>query len=106
MRAFVVAIEIALSRVLDLTSGEILKPVGVTEEELRTEDWRKVQEQGFEPLTQALGRAIFAAKGEGLLAPSARVENGVNIAYFPKNKSRGSKVRLWKAQQLHDFGLE
>jgi RES domain-containing protein len=102
----VVAIEIALSRVLDLTSGEILKPLGVTEEELCTEDWRKVQEQGFESLTQALGRAIFAAKGEGLLARSARVESGVNVAYFPKNKSRGSQVRLWEAQQLHDLGLE
>lgn len=102
----VVAIEIALSRVVDLTAGEILKQLAVTEEELRTEDWRKVQEQGFEPLTQALGRAIFAAKGEGLLARSARVESGINVAYFPENKLRGSEVRLWQAQQLRDFGLE
>jgi RES domain-containing protein len=102
----VVAIEIALSRVVDLTSSEILKQLEVTEEELRTEDWRKVQEQGFESLTQSLGRAIFAAKGEGLLARSARVENGVNVAYFPENKLRGSRVRPWEAQQLRDFGLE
>ncbi len=102
----VVAIEIALSRVVDLTSSEILKQLEVTEEELRTEDWRKVQEQGFESLTQSLGRAIFAAKGEGLLARSARVENGANVAYFPENKSRGSQVRPWEAQQLRDFGLE
>jgi RES domain-containing protein len=102
----VVAIEIALSQVLDLTSSEVLKSLKVTEEELRTEDWHKVQEQGFESLTQALGRAVFAAKGEGLLARSARVESGVNVAYFPKNKSRGSQVRLWEAQQLRDFGLE
>jgi RES domain-containing protein len=102
----VVAIEIALSRVVDLTAGEILKQLAVTEEELRSEDWRKVQEQGFESLTQALGRAIFAAKGEGLLARSARVESGINVAYFPENKLRGSKVRPWEAQQLRDFGLE
>jgi hypothetical protein len=65
-----------------------------------------VQEQGFESFTQALGRALFAAKGEGLIARSARVENGTNIAYFPEKKRRESKVRLWEAQQLHDLGLE
>jgi RES domain-containing protein len=102
----VVALDVALSRVVDLTVTETLDALGVTEEELRREDWRKVQEQGFESLTQALGRALFAAKGEGLVARSARVENGINVAYFPENKSRGSRVRPWEAQQLRDFGLE
>ena len=83
-----------------------LEALGVTDEELRREDWRKVQEQGFESFTQALGRAVFTAKGEGLVAHSARVENGTNVAYFPENKARGGKVRLWEAQQLRDFGLE
>jgi RES domain-containing protein len=95
-----------LSRVIDLTVDATLKILGVSDEELRREDWRKVQGQGFESFTQSLGRAIFAAKGEGLLARSARVENGVNVAYFPENKSRGSRVRPWEAQQLRDFGLE
>ena len=102
----IVALDVELSRVIDLTVDATLKILGVSDEELRREDWRKVQEQGFESFTQALGRAIFAAEGEGLLARSARVENGVNVAYFPGNKSRGSQVRLWEAQQLPDFGLE
>jgi RES domain-containing protein len=102
----VVALDVELSRVIDLTADATLTILGVSDEELRREDWRKVQAQGFESFTQALGRAIFAAKGEGLLVRSARVENGTNLAYFPENKSRGSKVRLWEAQQLHDFGLE
>jgi len=102
----IVAVEVALSRVVDLSSAEILKLLGVTEEELRNEDWRKVQEQGFESLTQALGRAAFEAKAEGLLAFSARVPKAINVVYFPQNRLRGSKLRFWKAQKLQDLGLE
>jgi len=102
----IVALDVELSRVVDLTVDATLKILGVSDEELRREDWRKVQGQGFESFTQSLGRAIFAAKGEGLLAHSARAENGVNVAYFPENKLRGSRVRPWEARQLRDFGLE
>jgi RES domain-containing protein len=101
----VVAIDLDLVRVIDLTVAENLETLRVTQEELR-EDWRKVQEQGFESFTQALGRALFEAKTEGLVARSARVENGINVAYFPENKQRGSSVRLPEARQLRDFGLE
>ena len=101
----VVAVEVALARVVDLTAAKNLEVLGVTEEELRREDWRKVQEQGFESLTQALGRALFAGKAEGLVARSARVERGINIGYFPQNKQRGSEVRLCEAQELRDLGL-
>jgi len=79
--------------------------LGVSDEELRREDWRKVQEQGFESLTQTLGRAAFTAKAEGLLALSARVPKGVNVVYFPQNRLRSSRVRLWEAQKLQDLGL-
>jgi RES domain-containing protein len=102
----IVAVDMSLSRVVDLTARETLRALDVTEEELRTEDWRKVQEQGFESLTQALGRAVFEAKGEGLLAFSARVAKAINVAYFPQNKLRASEVRLCEAQELHNLGLE
>ena len=102
----IVAVEVALSRVVDLTSAQILKRLEVTEEELRTEDWRKVQEQGFESFTQALGRAAFEAKAEGLLAVSARVQKAINIAYFPQNRLPGSEVQLWEERKLRDLGLE
>lgn len=102
----IVAVDVQLSRVIDLTADQTLEILGINEKELRREDWRKVQAQGFESLTQALGRAIFEAQGEGLLARSTRVKNGINVAYFPENKSRGSKVRLHEAQQLRDLRLE
>src|SRR5215471_242425 len=101
----VVAVDVDLARVIDLTSAATLSALGIKENELR-EDWRKIQEQGVESFTQALGRAIFGAKGEGLLALSARVAKGTNIAYFPENKEKGSKVRLWRAQELRVLGLE
>lgn len=77
------ALEVSLARVLDLASAEVLDLLGVSKEELRKEDWRKVQEQGCESLTQALGRAAFQAKGEGLRTFSARVPKAINVAYFP-----------------------
>ena len=104
-KRLVVAIDLDLVRIIDLTVAENLEKLSVTEEELR-EDWRKVQEQGFESFTQALGRALFEAKAEGLMARSARVENGINVVYFPENKRRGSSVRLPEARQLRDLRLE
>jgi RES domain-containing protein len=102
----IVAVNVSLLRVVDLTASDTLKALDVTEEELHTEDWRKVQEQGFESLTQALGRAVFEARGEGLLAFSARAAKAINVAYFPHNKLRGSEVRLCQAQELRSRGLE
>jgi len=104
-KRLVVAIDLDLVRIIDLTVAENLEKLSVTEEELR-EDWRKVQEQGFESFTQALGRALFEAKAEGLMARSARVENGINVVYFPENKRRGNSVRLPEARQLRDLRLE
>src|SRR5947207_12562683 len=75
-KRLVVAIDLDLVRIIDLTVAENLEKLSVTEEELR-EDWRKVQEQGFESFTQALGRALFEAKAKGLMARSARVEDGI-----------------------------
>jgi hypothetical protein len=54
----VVAADVSLCRVVDLTAVETLKALEVSEAELRREDWRKVREQGFASFTQALGRCV------------------------------------------------
>lgn len=102
----VVAVEVSLSRLVDLTSSHTLKALELTEQELRTEDWRKVQAQGFESLTQTLGRAVFEARAEGLLAFSTRVPEAINIVYFPQNKRRGSEVRVWEAQKVRELKMD
>jgi RES domain-containing protein len=96
----VVAIDFSLSKVLDLTLPEMRRMLGVTLETLRQEDWRKVQDQGFESLTQALGRAAVGAGAEGMLVPSARIRNGVNVVYFPQNRQPGSKAEVCESSKL------
>ncbi len=96
----VVAVDLRLERVLDLTSAKVRRRLGVLLEELRREDWRKVQEQGFEATTQALGRAALHAGAEGVLAPSARIREGINLVFFPQNLRPASRTRVWDAEKL------
>ncbi len=95
-----VAIEFSLQLVLDLTSPAVRRRLGLTQDALREEDWRRTQEAGRESFTQAAGRAVFEQKGEGLLVPSARVPNGVNVAYFPENRRPESKVTVLESEKL------
>ena len=95
-----VAIELALQSVLDLTRASVRERLGITSDELGAEDWRKVQEEGRESFTQAIGRAVFSNEGEGLLAPSARVPEGLNVVYFPENHGGASRVRVLESEKL------
>ena len=95
-----VAIELSLQAMLDLTAASIRAKLGLALDELREEDWRKVQEEGRESFTQAIGRAAFANGGEGLLVPSARVAAGVNVVYFPENRRATSRVTVLEAEKL------
>jgi len=100
-----VAIVFSLHAVLNLCDPAVLQNLGCKAEELRAEDWRKVQEQGVESLTQAIGRAVFANGGEGLLAPSARVNEGVNVVYLPENLRLDSRVQVLESEQLDRIRL-
>jgi RES domain len=68
---------------LDLTAAATRRAMNVTLAELGSEDWRKLQAAGKESFTQAIGRAVVSAGGSGLLARSAAVKRGVNVAIFP-----------------------
>ena len=100
-----VAIELALQAVFDLTAVSTRERLSITPDELRTEDWRKVQEESKESFTQAIGRAVFENGGEGLLVPSARVAEGVNIVYFPENHRPASRVRVLESETLDRIRL-
>jgi len=94
MPRLMVAIEFKLSRVLDLTDAAVRRKLKATLSEIKAEDWRRLQDRGLESFTQALGRAAFAAGLEGLIVPSARVKNGVNVVYLPDNRRRRSAARV------------
>jgi RES domain-containing protein len=100
-----VAIELSLQAVLDLTRPEVLGKLDLSAAELRAEDWRRVQETGQESLTQMIGRAVFTQGGEGMLVPSARVSGGVNVAYFPENQRTSSRVTVLEADKLERVRL-
>lgn len=101
-----VAIELSLQAVLDLTNTSIRARLGLTLDALREEDWRKAQEHGRESLTQAIGRAVFSNKGEGLLVPSARVPEGVNVIYLPENHRTTSWVTVLESDKLNRLRLQ
>ena len=100
-----VAIELSLQAVLDLTDTSIQTRLGLTMDGLKEEDWRKMQENGMESYTQAIGRAAFANGGEGLLVPSARVPTGVNVVYFPENHHKTSRVTVLESEKLNRIRL-
>ncbi len=101
-----VAIEFSLQAVLDLTDASTRRELGLTLDALREEDWRKAQEHGRESLTQAIGRAVFSNNGEGLLVPSARVPQGVNVVYLPENHCTASRVAVLESDKLDRLRLQ
>ena len=61
-----VAIHLQLNSVLDLTNAAIRRKLGITLEEIREENWRKLQNNRVESLTQSLGRAAFESGAGGM----------------------------------------
>lgn len=98
-----VTVELSLEAVLNLTDLQLRHSLNVSLQSLQHEDWRKTQNQGAESLTQTLGRAVFESGGEGLLAPSVRIADGVNVVYFPKNRKASSVVKICEAEKLDQF---
>ncbi|MFN2509715.1 MAG: RES family NAD+ phosphorylase [Chthoniobacterales bacterium] len=95
-----VTIEFNLRAVLDLTAVVTRKALEIRLEELRAEDWRKVQSDGFESFTQGLGRAVFGHGANGLLVPSARIAGGVNVVYLPQNRSEKEEATVCEPEKL------
>lgn len=95
-----VAIRLELTQVLDLRKQAVRRSLGITLKQLREEDWEKLQDAGTESLSQALGRAARDAGAEAVIIPSFAHRGGVNVAYFPKNKLRSSKVSIWEESKL------
>ena len=95
-----VAIEFDLRRVLDLTTAEARDALGITFDEFRDEDWRKMEAAGTESCTQAFGRAAYEIGANAILVPSARVPDGVNIAYFPENLEQSAEATICEPEKL------
>ena len=91
------AIHADLSEVLDLTEGSIRQRLQVSLDRIIREDWRKLNDQGRESLTQAIGRAAFEASFEGLLVPSAQGWQGRNLVVL--------REKMLPRSDLHELGV-
>ena len=100
-----VAIEAQLTRVLDLTTPATRRAMDVTLAELGAEDWRKLQAAGKESFTQAIGRAVAAAGGSGLLSRSAAVPRGINVAIFPR-VCAADQLEVVEGAKLEQLGVK
>lgn len=88
------AVECRLERVVDVTDAKVERALGVNLAGLVELDWRAANDTGSESLSQAVGRAAFAAKWEGMVLPSARAAEGRIAAIFPDHLGGGSTVRV------------
>jgi hypothetical protein len=59
---------------------------------LLSEDWRKMNAEGKESRSQALGRVV-ADLGEGILAPS-RIRKGHNLVIYPEQLKAESRIEV------------
>jgi RES domain-containing protein len=95
-----VGIRVSLTKVLDLTGGQIRQMLRMSLQRLRGEDWIRVQLAGGEALTQQVGRAAMESGLEGIIAASAADIKGRNLVWFPDNLMASSTVVICNADDL------
>lgn len=76
------AIEFRLGPVLMLNDTGVQSRLGLTAAQLVREPWRELQDRGQEVLTQAVGRAAWTLRFEGLMVPSSENPVGLNVVVF------------------------
>lgn len=96
-----VCISVSLQKVADLSMPSNSLP-GVLVKKALKEDWVTLNEQGQESTGQSIGTFFFEERFEGILVPSARVKNAVNLVVFPENLQEESKVVPDHSEQLEN----
>jgi RES domain-containing protein len=94
MPRVLLAVELDLQAVVDLTQGAARRILRVSRRRMLAEPWRRAQSLGLESLTQAIGREAFTAGLEALQVPSAADPSGRNLVVFPARLRPGSRLRL------------
>jgi RES domain-containing protein len=95
-----VAIQVKLTKLLDLTAPDVRRSLKLPINLALHEDWRKVQCSGAECLSQMIGRAAAAVGLEGLIVPSDADPSGKNLVCFPDNLAAKSKLVVHRADEL------
>jgi RES domain-containing protein len=95
-----VAIDVRLPALIDLTDEIVLAGLELTRQRLLRCRWREAMNKGREALTPAIGRIAFALDLEGLLVPSAQSRKGTNLIIFPENLRQVSSLRIQNVEKL------
>jgi RES domain-containing protein len=95
-----VAIDVSLKKLIDLTDDSILRELGLTRQRLMRCRWRENMDKGREALTQAIGRIAFEAGLEALLVPSAQARKGKNLVVYSDNLQKASSLTIQNVGKL------
>jgi RES domain-containing protein len=95
-----VAIDVILQKMIDLTDDTILRELGLTRQRLLRCPWRESMDKGREALTQAIGRLAFEAGLEALFVPSAQARKGKNLVVFPDSLHKTSSLTIQNVGKL------
>ncbi|MBI5711553.1 MAG: RES family NAD+ phosphorylase [Candidatus Eisenbacteria bacterium] len=94
MPLLVVAVQVRLKLVLDLSDDASIRAAGLARRSLLGEDWRRSNQEGKEALAQAVGRTVQVLELEGLLVPSAAAPGQTNLVVFPDRVRPGGGLRI------------
>ena len=89
-----VSLAIKLHRVLDFTNPHEFPAVDPFLARAKRENWQKLQDEGREAGSQAIGRAAHQLGFEGILFSSAVVAAAGNLVVFPNNLRARSILRI------------
>jgi hypothetical protein len=64
------------------------------------ENFERINDGGFETLCQAFGRAVRNSGATGMLCPSIRVPNGINLVVFRDRLRKTDNIRLLGEDEL------
>jgi len=94
-------IEWELSSVLDLTIASLSARLKLSD--WMRENFTKINDGGFETLCQAFGRAVRNSGIAGILCPSVRVKDGINLVVFRDRMRRTELARVLGEAELNKY---
>ncbi len=95
----VVSVRLKLNKILDFVVHTALADE-LDLADVLEENWRLVNNGGDESLGQALGRAAHDLGIEGFIVPSAKIDDGVNIAVLPEALGPHSHMEVVGEKEL------
>jgi RES domain-containing protein len=99
MPLVMVAVNVNLERLLDLTLPVVRRALRVSFKAMLEEDWEGHQQRGTEALTQAVARLARELGIQALLVPSARLKGKRNLVIFPDKLPSGS-LKIHNVEKL------